>query len=269
MKKTAPLKWPLLSAMALSFAVPPGVAIAEGVTSVSVGLDYASGDYGTAETTRTYSAPLAIKHENGPWTLRASLPYVYAEGTFSRDRGFEGDEPGDDNGGAGTATQGIRSESGLGDLTLGIHYTVLNNPAGFSVDLGGKAKIATADKDKTLITSGENDYSAQIDVFRSLPAVSVFATLGYTIKGEPTGVSYDDPFYGSLGLSVPVSTGKSIGIAWDYREKIVATSDPVSELSAFFSMKLNPNHKMQIYVVHGLSDSSPDVGGGVVLTHLY
>jgi hypothetical protein len=256
MKKNRPsILFPLL---ALATLTPIGAAHAAGTTSVSVGLDFATGDYGTAETTDTYTAPVSVKHEDGLWTLRASLPLVHVEGSFSRDQGTR-------NPGAG----GNRSETGIGDLTVAAHYTLINNPDGYSLDLGGKAKIATADDDKTLITSGENDYSVQVDVFRSLPNVAVFATLGYTVKGEPAGIDYKNPFYVSLGASLPLATGKSVGAAWDYRQKVISGGNPVSELSAFYSQRLDPRNKMQLYVVHGIADGSPEFGGGVVLTHTY
>ena len=261
----------LITSLVLSALAPLGDArAADSTTSISLGFDYASGDYGTDETTRTYTVPLSIKHEAGPWTLRASLPFVRAEGIFSRDQGAILDDSGQpaDNPAVGPAST-KRTESGLGDLTVGAYYNLINNPGGYSLDVGGKAKIATADKEKTLITSGENDYSAQIDVFRSLPNVSLFATLGYTIKGDPVGVNYKNPFYSALGLSVPLAAGRSLGAAWDYRQKVVSGGDPINELSAFYSMKFNPNNKLQVYVVHGISDGSPDIGGGLVLTHTY
>lgn len=262
---------PLTRALiAMAFLAPLTAAHAAGTTSVSVGADYASGDYGTAETTDTYSLPVSVKYETGPWTLRASIPYVRVEGTFSRDQGAliddNGNPVGDDD---VLATSTKRSESGIGDLVVAAHYTLINNPDGYSFDIGGKAKLATADKDKTLITSGENDYSVQLDFYRASTSVALFATLGYTVKGEPTGVSYKDPVYGSLGLSVPLAAGKSVGAAWDYRQKVFTNGDPINELSGFFSMKFDPHNKMQLYVVYGLSDGSPDYGGGVVLTHTY
>lgn len=262
--QTAQLTRALLAIAALA---PLTHANAAGTTSVSVGVDYASGDYGTTVTTDTISLPVSVKHENGPWTLRASVPFVRVEGNFSRDQGGEvrGNGTVEDSTPPATA----RSETGLGDLVVAAHYTLINNPDGYSFDLGGKIKLATADEDKTLITSGENDYSVQADFYRSLPNVALFATLGYTIKGEPAGVSYKDPFYGSLGFSVPLGAGKSLGAAWDYRQKVFTAGDPINELSGFFSLKFDPQNKMQVYVVYGLSDGSPDVGGGVVFTHSY
>lgn len=239
--------------------------LAESRTSVSVGIDYVRGDYGSPDTTTTMTIPLSVKHLTGPWTMKASLPFVKAEGTFNRDLGFDDSGNLDDNG----QPLGKRTESGFSDLTLAVAYTLVERPNGFALDLGGKAKIATGNKDKTLITSGENDYSVQVDAFQPLGGVAVFGTLGYTLKGEPAGASYSNPFYGSVGFSVPLSAGNQIGAAWDYREKITASGDPVSELSVFYSLKLDPSNKMQAYLIHGISDGSPDIGGGLVYSYSY
>jgi len=235
-------------------------------SSISVGVDYASGDYGT-DTTTTFAVPLSLKHETGPWTLRASVPYVHTDGTFNSVEGVSG------KGGSGNGTDDVpatkHSESGLGDLTIGATYNLIDNPEGFSFDIGAKAKIATADKAKTLITSGANDYSFQVDTFRSFSSMALFATLGYTIKGEPAGVSYKNPFYSTLGVSFPLKTGHTIGAAWNYRQKLTSLGNPVSELTAFYSMQINPTQKIQLYALTGLSNGSPDIGGGVVLTHAF
>lgn len=247
---------PLLLATAITaLAVLAPLGQVSAGTSISVGGDYASGDYSTNTTTNTFSVPLSVKHETGPWTLRASVPYVRTEGTFNR--------------GEGLVSAAKRSESGLGDLTIGATYNLIDNPKGFSFDIGAKAKIATADKNKTLITSGENDFSFQVDSFYSLSRMALFATLGYSIKGEPAGVNFKNPFYSTLGVSFPLRTGHSIGAAWDYRQKLTSAGNPVSELTAFYSMKINPTQKIQFYALTGLSDGSPDIGGGVVLTHAF
>ena len=235
-------------------------------SSISVGVDYASGEYGTTTTTNTFSVPLSLKHQTGPWSLRASVPYVYTVGTFNREEGTDNSGKGSGNRREDTTK---RSESGLGDLTIAAAYNLIDNPEGFSFDIGAKTKIATADKAKTLITSGENDYSFQVDAFRSLSKMVLFATLGYTIKGEPAGVSLRNPFYSTLGVSFSPENGHTIGAAWSYRQKLTSLGDPVSDLTAFYSMKINPTQKIQFYGLKGLSNGSPDNGGGVVLTHAF
>lgn len=259
MTHAIPRKQALLSAAiaALLLNAPVGEVSAASKTSISLGADSGSGDYGTRDSTTTTNIPFSIKHETGDWTLRASLPYVRAEGTFNRDQGIDP---------LGSTVK--QRENGVGDLTLGVVYTLFNTNSGYSLDLGGKAKISTSNKNTTLIRSGENDYSIQLDGYRSLSNMALFATLGYTIKGEPTGVRYRNPLFTSLGLSVPLPWKHTIGAAWDFRQKVTRNGDPVSELTAFYSLKLNPENKMQIYLVRGLSNGSADFGGGLVYTHV-
>ena len=245
----------LLTAVLASCTLLVPFGLANAATSMSLGVDYASGDYGTADTTGTLSVPISLKHTAGAWTLRASLPYVRAEGTFNRNDG--------------TTLVAKRTESGIGDLTVGATYALIDNPDGYSFDIGGKTKIATADKAKTLITTGESDFSLMVDVFRSFSNMAVFASLGYSVKGEPAGVSYKSPFFSSLGVSMPLKSGHTLGAAWDYRQALTNTGDPISEVTAFYSMKISPTNKMQFYGVVGLSDGSPDLGGGIVMTHTY
>lgn len=225
-----------------------------GTTSLSLGADYTSGDYGSGEATRTWTVPVSLKHESGPWIFRASVPYVRVEGGFSRD----------------SQGQAVEREvqSGIGDTVLAAFYNVLDSRR-LAVDIGAKAKLATADSAKDLITTGENDYSLQVDLFRTMASTSLFASLGYTVKGDSAAVRYRNPLYGALGMTVPLARRQSLGLAWDYREKSIDGGAEISELTLFFSRKLDANDRLQLYAVHGLADGSPDFGGGAVLTRSF
>ena len=58
---------------ALLLIVPINQVSAAAKTSISLGADSGSGDYGTRDSTTTTTIPFAIKHETGDWTFRASL----------------------------------------------------------------------------------------------------------------------------------------------------------------------------------------------------
>jgi hypothetical protein len=263
-------------AIASLAATSPLAALAQ--TTASIGIDYAEGKYGTTDKTTTVSIPVSIKHEAGSWTFKASIPLTTTQGTFSRESGVPADclrrsntEIDDECVAAASGSStGTNRESGLGDLTLGAFYNILETKSGLLVDVGAKAKIATADKAKTLITNGENDYSVQVDLMQSVgKTVSIFASLGYTKRGDSPTVDYSDPLYGSLGASIAVGAGGSVGAAWDFREKVVKNGDPISEVSVFYSMKLGNDRKFQVYALTGLSDGSPDVGGGLVFSQRF
>jgi hypothetical protein len=248
-------------------------------TSASIGIEYSEGKYGSADKTSSITVPVSIKHEAGAWTFKASIPYMWSEGAFSRDAGVPSDclrrsgtEIDDEcvaaagGGGAG----GKERQSGIGDLTLGVFRNVVETKGGLLIDLGVKAKLATADKKKTLLTSGENDYAVQIDLMQSLNRdLSLLGTLGFLKKGDTPTVDYSDPIFGSLGASLALGGGGSVGVAWDFREKTTALGDPISEVSLFYTTKLGADRKLNVYVLTGLSDGSPDMGGGVVFTQRF
>jgi hypothetical protein len=251
--------------------VLPGASPAQ--TTLSLGVDYAAGKYGEAETTRSYALPLSLKYENAPWTFKASVPLLRTEGTFSRALGVpSGDDSGGGGSGGGSDDEDLvpgtasQVQSGIGDLVLFALYNVLYTEDGFGLDVGVKAKLATADKKKTLLTSGENDYSIQAELFQSVGSVTYFTTLGFTRRGDRPDIDYLDPLYGTLGASWRASPSDSLGLAWDGRQKLTPAGDPISELSVFYSRKLDATDKVQFYLVRGFSDSSPDVGGGLVFS---
>jgi hypothetical protein len=233
-----------------------------GITTASVGVDYSQGDYGSDETTRTLALPVTVKHHTADWLFRATLPYVWAEGTFSRDLGVDiSNNP--------LVATDKRTEAGPGDLTVGVFHHLVNSQRGLAADVGVKVKFATADKSKELLTSGKNDYSLQADVFQPWRRFSLFATLGYTRKGDPEGVDYHDPFYGSLGSSMSLAGRDSLGIVWDFRQRVTPRGDPISELTLFYTHHLSATDKLQVYGLQGLADGSPDLGGGLVFSRAY
>jgi hypothetical protein len=224
--------------------------------STSVGFDYSSGKYGTTESTDTWSIPLMVKYENGPATFKLTVPYVHTTGTVNRD--------------IGTAVLTTRhTEQGLGDVVGSAAYGVLDPRAGIGLDLGVKVKFATADKAKTLITTGENDYSLQAEAYKSFGALSGFATLGWTKKGDPAGVDFRNPWYASVGASYKISDATSAGAFYDYRQKLTHRGSAVSEMTLFAAHKITPKWKLQAYLVAGFSDASPDWGAGTVLSYTY
>jgi hypothetical protein len=222
-------------------------------TTVSLGVDYSEGKYGEADKSKTTTVPLIIKYETGPFMIKATIPWVRATGT----RAAGGD----------LASASKTTESGLGDITLGGSYNAYyNDAAKFGIDVGGKIKFATADDSKTLLTTGENDYSIQSDIYKSFGPATVFGTLGWTKKGDPDLVDFKNPWYTSIGVAYKVASATSMGVSYDYRQKVTNNGDPISEASLFLTHKYSKDVKVQAYLVGGFSDASPDVGAGAVVS---
>lgn len=244
------------SGLIMSKAMPEDSSGSASVTTASLGVDYSEGKYGDTTKSSTSTTSLILKHETGPFTFRANIPWVRATGT----RAAGGDR--------GALTK--QTESGLGDITLGAFYNAYNNSAGkFGFDIGAKVKLPTADDSKSLLTTGETDYSVQTDVYKSYGTTTVFSTLGWTKKGDPNFVNFRNPWYGSIGVSYKFSASTAFGAAYDYRQKVTSNGDPVSEASLFMTHKLTQQVKLQAYLVGGFSDASPDLGGGAVISFAY
>ncbi|MDI6746027.1 MAG: hypothetical protein QMD17_02670 [Rhodocyclaceae bacterium] len=244
-------------ATALLLAAVPAIAFAQAKTTASVGLDYSEGKYGESETSRTWSMPVSIKHETGPLTLKLSVPYVRSSGVAAA-------------GGDRRVATTNQTQSGMGDMTASAFYNVYSDAKTKSgVDLGVKAKFATADSAKTLLTTGENDYSLQADLWRGFGDTTLFGSLGWTKKGDTSTTDFRNPWYGSIGFSNKLSDANSWGASYDYRQKVTTNGDPVSELSMFMVHKYSKAMKVQGYVVTGFSDASPDLGVGATFSYSF
>ncbi|HEY1286878.1 MAG TPA: transporter [Burkholderiales bacterium] len=228
-------------------------------TSVSAGAEYTTGKYGTPDKTETLYIPFILRHETGPWVLKATVPWLRITGP-SNVVGAGADRvvvPG--------ANNARRTDSGLGDIVLSGFYNVLDErKGGLGIDLGAKVKLPTADKDKGLGT-GELDYAAQMDFFKPLDATTLFGSIGYRVYGDPDGITLKDVFYASIGASYRMSSQQAVGVAYDYRPAIVDGGGKVSEATLFWSNRLSPQWKLQVYGVVGFADASPDAGIGALL----
>ncbi|MDD2092450.1 hypothetical protein NP522_19900 [Pseudomonas guariconensis] len=233
-------------------------ALADEVT-LSTGMDYSRGDYGTAATSETWYVPVIGKYETGPMIYKLTIPYL----RITNPAVGPGGEPlaGDDCG---------RVESGLGDTVASADYALLDGRDGGNllVDLVGKIKLPTADEDHCLGT-GKTDYSAQVDLVRAFGAVNGFATLGWKKFGDPADSDFHDPVFTSIGLLSRIATATSIGAVYDWRQKVTSDGDEIQELTLFLTQKLSEGWKVQLYALKGFSDASPDSGGGLLLNHSF
>ena len=205
--------------------------------------------------------PFGVKYETADWTLRATIPYVESTGP-SAVSGAGADQI------TLTTGQGSRKkEAGLGDIVLAASWSALQQGP-WLVELGAKVKLSTSDASKGLST-GKNDFSVQTEVYRTLDRHTLFGTLGYKKMGDPDGTDLKDPFYVSLGWAFRASQASALGLSYDFRQKIQDGGSPLREITGFLTHKLNPQWKLQTYLVSGYSKASPDLGGGVFVFYTY
>lgn len=239
----------LCAGMLLAF----GAQAQEGPLTLGAGLHYSSGDYGTGSTTRITSLAGTARYERGPWTYRATVPYLEVEGENTVIPGV----------GAVGSRSGRRTESGLGDIVLGATYALYYEPGrGLGFDLTGKVKLATADESRGLGT-GEHDLSLLLDAYQSVERTTFFGGIGYHVLGDVPGLPLDNVWSANVGASYRLDERDSVGVSLDARQRVTPDSDPQRELTGFFTRKLDRFWKAQLYALIGLADGSPDWGFGL------
>lgn len=237
-----------------------------GELTMGTGFNYSSGSYGTNTTTNITSIPFLLKYDVDAWTLKLTVPYLYVSGGSAVPGlgGVENRNPrGRGVGGSSDSTQG------LGDVVAAATYAAYYDKASnFGVDLTGKVKFATADRDKGLGT-GENDYSAQVDVYKGFGRFTLFGGLGYTVLGSSSYIALNNVFNYTVGGSYKVGPDTSAGLTYDARERVSATAGQMSEMTAYVSHKLDRHWKSQFYVLKGFQSGSPDWGAGASINYAF
>lgn len=245
--------WHAATSTALAVILACGNAWAEsGKLSLSTGINYSTGKYGQDSATDIVSVPVTGKLEIDAWTMKLSIPYVAVTG------------PGNVVQGVGAIARPVQhrtTESGLGDVVAAVTRTVYEDKT-TALDVTGKVKFGTADADRGLGT-GENDYSLALEPSTRWGNVTVFGTLGYKVVGDPQGSELDNVVFAALGGAVKLTEATSAGLSLDVQSRSSAASqDSPREIGAFVNHRLAEDWKAQAYLSRGLSEASPDWGGG-------
>ena len=258
----------LAGATALVTTLAGGPADAQDTAlKLGLGANYSTGDYGTGQDVDIWSVPFSANFETGRWILGLTVPYISI--TSAGDVVGGTDAPVVTKKKKTKTTGGVvdrTTESGLGDIVGSVGYAVLaggdNTPL---VELTGKVKFPTASESKSLGT-GEFDYTAQVDFSQDFGKVTPFATLGYRIMGDPAGTDLDNIFLASAGAVYAFNDHVSAGAALDYRQATTSSADDSVAFSSYVSWGLSDHLALDFHVMFGLSDGSPDSGGGLQLT---
>jgi hypothetical protein len=255
--KIQPVKiMPLLGCAIVLQSTPAIAQDNEFEFTLSTGIEYTSGTYGSdADIEDTY-VPVTATVVNGPVTFRLTVPYLSVrapEGTIF-----------DPDGQPLPGTGAMTTESGLGDIigSVTVYDVIRSSRMNIAMDLTGKVKFGTADEDKGLGT-GENDYTVQADVYKFMDDFTLLGSIGYRFRGDPADIDLDDVLIASLGGIYRFTPDVSGGLFLDFRESAISGDDSIQELSAFVSRRISEHWKLQFYALTGFTDSSPDWGGGI------
>jgi hypothetical protein len=240
-------------------------AATDGETSIILGAEYTSGDYGTSSKTKIWYFPVTLRYETDANAASVTVSYLNVEG-----RGDVVVSGGGGGMGMGSQTvqrtsalTGTRTNSGFGDVILtGSHK--LSGTASSRIDLTGKIKLGTADETDNLGT-GENDYAVQLDFEKDADSNTVYGSAGYKILGDPPGTDYNNVFYGSIGFSHKLDAVLAAGLSLDAQQAALSGGSRQSEITLFLNNKLDKKTKLTGYFLKGIANGSPDWGLGVTL----
>lgn len=233
---------------------------------LSFGTYYSKGDYGQTLDTSIYYFPLSYKRSFGAWSLQASVPFLEISGAdnvlvnvggVGREQLEVLDNP-----------AGSSSNRGIGDTVLNATYQMPSfaNAAPF-FDLSVEVKIPTANEEKGLGT-GAYDYGLQLDAYQQLGQTTLFATLGYKIRGRSDLFnSMTNSGFVSLGFSRPLSERLSAGLIYDFREAASSTSGESHEVLPYLSWAIANEWTLMSYAVKGFTQDSADIAVGIQLNY--
>lgn len=246
-----------------AIAVPGSALAADTGFSLAVGAEYTTGEYGGEQSVDEVYVPVTGKYETQRLSFRLTVPFLSVrapEGTYTEG---PGGEP--------IVGEGPRvTESGIGDVlaSLTVYDVFVSGSGDVALDLTGKVKLGTADVDKGLGT-GEPDFTVQADLFRFFDRFTAIGTLGYTLRGDPDAVDLENALFVSIGGTYAVASSTRLGLFYDFREASLPGSDDIQELSATVSQRVSEDWRVSGYLIAGFSDSSPDWGAGMSVSHAF
>ncbi len=241
--------------------------------SVSLGFDFASGDYGTSQTTDSYSIPLYISYyPSDRLDFHLEIPYLYQSNSSTVSLGGmrfpmqgSGSTSGSGMGGGRTASV-TDSQSGLGDISLTAGY-VLSGGSGTAPMIRPLVylKLPTADKDKGLGT-GAFDFGAGLSVGTGFGNWSVYAEALYILPGSTSAYNPDN-YWTYLGSVYYQLTRKfEYGFALSGATAAFVDNPDALEVQLKSSYQLSSQWNLGAYLGKGLSDSSADYTTGFYWT---
>ena len=251
--------------------------------SISQGLEFSSGKYGTDTRTDTiYVHFIAVVSPTDRLGLSLEIPFVYqsngnvvtsiARGGMQGSKammlptsGMMGSSSGASSGMTSSSANTNQSQSGLGDITLRAGYVLVPEKDSMpQVRPTAFVKFPAADKNRSLGT-GEFDEGFAVEISKWFGDWNPFAEAGYTIQGKSAQLP--------LNNYVTYNTGVGYQVAENFRPILLlkGATSPADGASGLLEVRLKlkyqaTNHTgIDGYAAKGLTTNSPDYGTGLAV----
>jgi hypothetical protein len=261
----------ILPVLALLLPLSAGNAFAQDQASLfddlrvaaSFGTEYSNGSYETERNTNVELGLTTLSLATDNFKFNISMPYMRISG-----RGLVVfDASGNPIVINRRTALPPDVRTGFGDLNLSATYTV---PAAilddFEVRLTGSTKISTASERKRLST-GQADYGLSLDVSRQFGSWGPFVTVGYLMPGQPATYKLYDTTSVSVGTSLELSDDLVAVASYDYDSASTPLVTASHELFGSLSWVRGDRVTLTGYGTYGLSNGSPDVGLGMLVSY--
>ncbi|WP_239000619.1 transporter [Novosphingobium pentaromativorans] len=219
----------------------------------STGISYQQGDFGTEDKFETLSIPFSVSVKKGRFHLAASLPYMRTTapiGVIVSQGGLFGTPLL----GTDTVSRERTAREGIGDLTL---QAAVDLPvAGFATSLASSIKVPTASSAKGLGT-GKVDYAVSGQVARPMGAIVPFASLSYTVLGEPDGFDVRNTLGGAAGARLNLGDRSFAALSYSYEQAATGTLPDRQAVGLGVGTGFNDNIRLSVEGAAGLSEGAP------------
>lgn len=220
-----------------------------------------SGRYGGTSSTRIAESSMRVQADTGSNLFALTLTHL--EITADRDVLVA-----DGSVIVGSTAAERATVRGPGDTFLAWEHRLLPAAQPLQLDSVVKVKLPTASAEHGL-GSGKRDYALQVNASLERGVWTPWLEAGYRVRGRPPDSAIRDSAFGALVVTRRIARGMSIEAVFDYRDPPASGSPHQAELSLALRYRLGPSLGVEVYAIKGLSDGSPERGGGLALSFAF
>ena len=257
----------------------------QNVGSINMGAEVNSGDYGTANRTTGVYVPLVLTwFPTSRIDLGIEIPFVYQKTSYVNDGTTQTIVPvtirGGVRGGRGTTTTSYStstattgtsdvSASGIGDLVFRfgvIAYFESDNIPQLRPSVYVKAPTAS---DSDGLGTGELDAGAGIEASKWIGDTHLTGEVFYNYLGKVPGIELRNYVNYTAGIGYQITDKLQPMLLGKGSTPTYSGSDGLLELRLRMLWSITESTTLDVFVSRGLSESSPEYGGGAAVIYSF
>ena len=272
-----------------------GVSFAQEGWSVSTGIQFSGGNYYFNNYSKLFSFYGGVRYQSEYFSVNITAPIIFSNNNLlsqsggmmlpiggnssnnnnmmgsNTSSGNTGGMMGGSSGGSMMGSNGSNSNSympgssssmnskiGLGDIYLSGNYQFYSDyENSFTALINYQIKFPTA-SGMTNIGTGKYDYGVSVTLRKGFDSYLTIVDLGYLNIGDPTGITYNNPFTYGIGFGKYFNDGNSSLLLYyqGYTEIVSGYAAP-QQLSLGFNHQLNSKLTLTLIGGAGLTKFSP------------